>query len=103
MWDKDNQTISHLLRILRGVSVIAGGSFDSSKANEESITFNVTAKDGEEWVIVQSPFMKKNAKTIEFTQELSVNSNELNYTQTMVLDIYGRIFNHKDVNKLRKA
>jgi hypothetical protein len=103
LWDKNNQTIIHSFTIPRGVSVIAGGTFGPEKTNDELITFNVAAKEGEEWGIVQSPFMKKNAKTIEFTQELSVNLHELNYTQTMVLDIYGRIFNHKDVNKLKKV
>jgi len=103
LWDKENQTIIHSLTIPRGVSVIAGGSFDSAKANDEAITFSVAAKEGEDWGIVQAPFMKENAKTIEFTQELSVSNNELSYTQTMVLDIYGRLFNHTDGNTLKRA
>lgn len=103
LWDKENETIIHSLTIPRGVSVIAGGSFDAAKANAEIVTFNVTAKVGEGWGILQSPFMKEKAKTTEFTQELSVSGNELSYTQTMVLEIYGRIFNHTDGNKLTKV
>jgi hypothetical protein len=101
LWDKENKTIMNSLTIPRGVSVIAGGIFNASE-NVIEATFNVSAKEGEEWGIVQSPFMKNNAKTTGFMQELTVNANELSYSQTMVLDIYGRKFEHKDENCLRR-
>jgi len=103
LWDKENETIIHSLTIPRGVSVIAGGKFDANNADKDAATFNVNAKIDGEWGIVQSPFMKNNAKTIEFTQELRVNASELSYTQTMLLDIYGRSFEHTDDNVLTRV
>jgi hypothetical protein len=103
LWDKENETIIHSLTIPRGVSVIAGGKFEAKNNAASSVSFNVEAKVDGEWGIVQSPFMKNNAQTIEFTQELTVNANELRYSQTMVLDIYGRIFRHTDENSLTKV
>ena len=101
LWDKEKKTIIHSLTIPRGVSVIAGGKFEGNE--NEAGTFNVAAKIDGEWGIVQSPFMKNNAKTTEFIQELTVSNKELSYTQTMVLDIYGRKFEHKDSNILQKV
>lgn len=100
LWDKENKTIIHSLTIPRGVSVMAGGNFEET--TKGSATFNVAATINGEWGIVQSPFMKNNAKTIEFTQKLSVNANKLTYSQTMLLDIYGRKFEHKDANVLER-
>lgn len=101
LWDKENKTVIHSLTIPRGVSVIAGGKFEGNES--EAVIFNVAAKIDEEWGITQSPFMKQNAKTIEFTQELIVNASELRYSQTMLLDIYGRQFEHTDNNVLTRV
>ncbi len=103
MWDKDNQTVIHSFTIPRGVGVIAGGSFDVKKVNDANIEFNVAAEADGSWGITQSPFMNENAKTTKFTQSFVFNEEELTYTQTMVLDIYGRIFNHTDGNTLKKV
>jgi len=103
MWDQEKQTIIHSFTIPRGVGVIASGNFNAAKANDNDIAFNVSAKTGGEWGVIQSPFMQENAKTTEFTQEFSFNREELTYSQTMVLDIYGKIFNHTDGNTLRKV
>ncbi len=103
LWDKENQTIMHSFTIPRGLCVLAGGKFDAKKVNNSRITLNVAAKLGEEWGFVQSPFMRDNAKTLEFTQKMIVTKDMLSYTQTTVLDIYGRIFNHTDFNTLRKV
>jgi len=101
LWDKEKQTIMHSFTIPRAVSILAGGKFEAQN-NDNNITFNVAAKQGEDWGILQSPFMSRNAKTIEFTQKLTINEQELSYTQTTVLVIYGRTFNHTDNNTLKK-
>lgn len=103
LWDKKNETIMHSFTIPRGLCVLAGGKFDSKKVKNTRITFKVTAKEGEEWGFTQSPFMNKNAKTLEFTQKLTVTKDLLSYSQTTVLDIYGRIFNHTDFNSLKRV
>jgi hypothetical protein len=103
LWDKANETIIHSLAIPRAVSLLAGGSFDSSKANDDEVTFEVEATDGGEWGIIQSPFMNKKAKTTSFKQTLRVSENKLWYTETMMIDIYGRQATHTDENTLEKV
>ncbi len=103
LWDKANQTIINSFTIPRGLCVLAGGSLDIEKENDEQVTFNVTAKLGEEWGLTQSPFMNEKAKTLEFTQKLTVTKDTLSYSQTTVLDIYGRNFDHTDFNTLKRV
>ncbi|MEN8123657.1 MAG: heme-binding beta-barrel domain-containing protein [Bacteroidota bacterium] len=103
LWDKENKTIMNSLTIPRGLCVLAGGMFDFKKGKNSQVTFNVAAKLDEEWGITQSPFMRDNAKTLEFSQKLTVSNEVLSYSQTTVLDIYGRIFNHTDENTLKKV
>jgi hypothetical protein len=40
------------------------------------------------------------ARTVSFKQEMTVVGSEMNYSQTTVLEIYGRSFEHKDENTL---
>ena len=103
LWDKANETIMHSFTIPRGLVVLAGGKFDSSKISKPRITLNVAAKLGEEWGFTQSPFMMEKAKTLEFTQKMMVTKDVLSYSQTTVLDIYGRIMNHTDFNNLKRV
>ena len=44
--------------------------------------------------------MRDNAKTTAYKQQISVSGDQLNYSQTMSLDIYGRSFEHTDANQL---
>ncbi len=103
LWDKNKQTIMHSFTIPRGLCVLAGGKFDVKKANDVRITLEVAAKLGEEWGFVQSPFMTEKAKTLEFTQKMTVTKDVLSYSQTTVLDIYGRNFDHTDFNTLKRV
>jgi hypothetical protein len=103
LWDKENETIMHSFTIPRGLCVLAGGKFEADRVNDPDIVLKVTAKPGEEWGIVQSPFMTQKAKTLEFTMEMRVSKKELSYFQTTVLDIYGRNFNHTDENILKRV
>ncbi len=103
LWDKENQIIMHSFTIPRGMAILAGGMFENTQDSYEQVTFNVATKLGEDEGISQSPFMLDNAKTTAFSQELTVNSTELSYSQTTVLEIYGRDMNHTDVNTLQKV
>lgn len=103
LWDKENQLIMHSFTIPRGLSILAGGMFNEVNANDNKVTFNVATKLGEDEGIAQSPFMLDNAKTVEFNQKLTVNENELSYSQTTVLDIYGRMVDHTDSNTLQRV
>ncbi len=99
MWDQANDTVMHSLTIPRGMCVLAGGKF--SESERTGITFDVQASlDQQDWQLIQSPFMRDNAKMTKYSQQVVLIGNSLSYTQTMVLDIYGKIFDHSDQNKL---
>ena len=59
--------------------------------------------DDEEWQIIQSPFMKDNARTTtEFRHQVTVGNGTFAYVETMIIDIYGKTFEHTDQNKLAR-
>ncbi|RLA25040.1 MAG: hypothetical protein DRQ62_03720 [Gammaproteobacteria bacterium] len=101
MWDVDRQLVMHALTIPRGVCVLAGGSYTGSKALDGNEIIEVVAHaDNPDWSIIQSPFMQGNARTTTFSQSITVGNGKLSYTQTMMVDIYGKTFEHTDKNEL---
>ena len=95
IWDAATGTVMHSLMIPRAVTLLAGGKQTADGVLE------VAAKAGDEdWGIVQSPFMRDNARTTEFTQKIEVSEEKLSYSQTTILDIYGKVFEHTDENEL---
>ena len=129
MWDASSATVMNSLTIPRAVAVLAGGRYSASDQNQpphgasqnadetmrsevftpevtasEVITLEVKAAiDDPDWSIVQSPFMRDNAKTVAFAHKISVGGDSLSYSETTTLDIYGRIFEHTDKNELVRA
>ena len=98
MWDAKTGVVMQSLAIPRGVCLLAGG-----KAQPDQTKLEVNAAlNSEEWGILQSPFMKDKAKTVSFSHEISVDEDKLSYTETTVLEIYGKTFDHKDSNELRR-
>lgn len=103
MWDKATGTISHSLLIPRAVGVIAGG-VAKTEAGSSAVTFEVKAGlHNPDWSIVQQPFMRDKAKTVAFNAKFTVEGDVLTYTETTVLDIYGKKFQHTDGNTLRRV
>lgn len=103
MWDAEQAVIMQALTIPRGVCLIAGGTFRES-AKGGQIVLEVRARiDDANWAIVQSPFMRDNAKTVEFRHTISVSGNTLVYSEATVVDIYGRRFEHTDENTLTRG
>ncbi len=101
MWDPRNDVIMHTLVIPRGVCVIAGGNYSGRKDAQGNVHLEVAAQsDAENWKIIQSPFMRENAKTIAFRQSVTVGSGSLSYSETTVIEIYGKVFEHTDQNEL---
>ncbi len=101
MWDAAAQTIVHSLTIPRGVSVLAGGSHNGKKNSDGNYRLEVSAGcENKDWQIIQSPFMRDNARTTEFHHKIVVGNGKLSYSETMILDIYGRVFEHTDQNDL---
>ncbi|MBQ0718924.1 MAG: FABP family protein [Gammaproteobacteria bacterium] len=105
MWDAAKQTIMHSLLVPRAVGVLAGGTYKASNStNTDSVELKVAAKiDDPDWSIIQSPFMRDNAKTIAFSHQINVSANHLSYKETTVLDIYGKVFDHTDENTLNRC
>lgn len=103
MWDPQSNVIMQSFSIPRGVAVLAGGHAEPLTYGEEHI-FEVSAAVGDpDWGILQSPFMRDNAKTLSFTHKISVEGEMMKYSQTMLLDIYDKQYEHKDINRLRRS
>ncbi|WP_413699319.1 heme-binding beta-barrel domain-containing protein [Psychromonas sp. KJ10-10] len=102
LWEQGSDTVMHSLTIPRGMCVLASGPFEST---EKKSVLNVSATiEEQDWQIIQSPFMTKNAKMKSYVQQVRVTESSLIYSQTMLLDIYGKEFDHIDNSKLtRKA
>jgi len=102
MWDAREGVVMESIVIPRAVCVLAGGTWSGAPAQGSLVQLSVAAKLGDsDWGIIQSPFMRDNASTVEFRHQLSVEGKTLSYSETTVLDIYGRSFDHTDENQLR--
>jgi len=101
MWDAENKTVMHSLLIPRAVGLIAGGTYNGEKDADGRIILKVMAKLGDEnWGIIQSPFMRDKASTQSFEHELIFGNGKITYTETTMVDIYGKVFEHTDQNEL---
>ena len=101
MWDPETQTIMQSFVIPRGVCVLAGGQYNAEKNTEGHAVIKVAANiDNENWNIIQSPFMRDNARTTKFHHEITVGNGKLNYAETTIVEIYGKVFEHTDQNEL---
>jgi methylamine---glutamate N-methyltransferase subunit C len=103
MWDSQVGIVMHSLTIPRAVCVLAGGKFDASQAGASKIILAVKASlEDKDWGIIQSPFMREKARTVSFQHQITVEGNELSYSETTCLQIYGKPFDHTDTNTLHK-
>jgi len=103
MWDGEQKIIMHSLVIPRAVCVLAGGAHTGETDPDGRVVLEVAAgKDDSDWGIVQSPFMRDNARTTGFHHKLTVGEETLSYSETTIVDIYGRVFEHTDENELRR-
>ncbi len=101
IWDKDAALVIHSFVIPRAVAVIAGGRFEHTPDASGPVVLNVRAAvDETDWQIIQSPFMSRKAKTLEFRQTVTIDNGTLTYSQTTVVEIYGKRFEHTDDNEL---
>ena len=104
MWDAVAGVIMHSLNIPRAVSLLAGGKHNGEKDDDGSFVLEVSASiDDADWQIIQSPFMKKNAKTTKFSHRILLSDAMLSYNETTIVEIYGKIFEHTDENELVRS
>ena len=97
-WDAPTGLITQSFSIPRGVTVLAGGAGD-----EQGVITVRAAHDDPDWVIGQAPFMRDNARTLTFEHTVRVEADRLIYAESMLLEIYGRQFEHTDENTLSRA
>ncbi len=100
LWDAEKQSVMHSFTIPRGLALVAGGHV---KVNNDELLIEVNAgADYPQWPIAQSEFMQNNARTISFSQQLTVKGDTLHYQQMTLVDIYGKPFEHTDENSLQR-
>lgn len=102
MWDPATGQIMQSLTIPRGVSLLAGGS-STINAEGACVIEVKAAVDDPDWGIVQAPFMRDNARTVAFSHTITVSGDSLVYAESTLLDIYGRRYDHTDINRLKRA
>jgi hypothetical protein len=103
MWDAEAGVVMQSLAIPRGVCLVAGGKAETD-GETGKVILSVAAKLGDpDWGIVESPFMRDNASTLEYRHQTVIAPDRLSYDQTTVLDIYGRRFDHTDKNVLTRV
>ena len=101
IWDAENSLVMHSLTIPRAVSVLAGGKYEGETNGDGQIILNVcAARDNPDWQIIESPFMQKNARTTKFDHQIIVGNGRLSYTETTIVEIYDKVFEHTDQNEL---
>ena len=100
LWDADEQLVMFSLSIPRAVTLLAAGKFDLASINGDSALLRVESEEGSDWGVVQSPFMRDNASTKAYKMALKVDGDKMSYSQTTLLDIYGREFDHTDKSSL---
>ena len=97
-WDAQEGVVMQSVVIPRAVCVLAGGRYTGKGS---PVKLAVAAKlDDPDWGIIQSPFMRDQAKTVAFRHDLTVADGVLSYSETTSLEIYGRSFEHTDENQL---
>lgn len=101
-WDGATKTLSHSLTIPRGMAVLAGGTWQGRAGDERTIIEVEASLDHPNWTIVQSPFLAEKAKTTGFKHTITVEGDRLEYSETTVLEIYGKRFDHTDGNVLKR-
>lgn len=99
IWKPETNEIIHTLTIPRGVCVLACGKYENLE--EGGWVFDVST-DGDFPAVAESLFMNQNARTESFSMRLQLQNGELSYQMSTMLDIYGREFDHKDMNRLHK-
>ena len=103
IWDGASKTVMHSFVIPRAVSVVAGGTYNGEVDDQGRAVLELSAKLGDpDWSITQSPFMSRKASSMEFRQKVSVGEGKMTYSQTTVVDIYGKKFDHTDDNELSR-
>lgn len=103
-WDSKTGEIVQSFAIPRGVALVAGGRASTDPQNPAATIVEVKAVDGDkDWGIAQSPFMRDKARTVSFSHKITVEGDSMVYSESTLLDIYGRSYDHTDINRLKRV
>ncbi|RMF14476.1 MAG: DUF1794 domain-containing protein [Gammaproteobacteria bacterium] len=97
IWEPATGAITQTFTIPRGISVIARGTV---RQDGNTWIFEVSADASD---IGQTPFLQQNARTLRFAHTVEVTGDRMTYSETTLLDIYGRRFEHTDGDTLTRA
>ena len=99
IWNRETGQVIQTLTIPRGVTLLAGGT--ATVENGKTV-FEVSAKAGNpDFNIIETNFMHMKARTLAFTHHLEVEGDRMSYSETTLLDIYGKQnYEHTDDNVL---
>lgn len=102
LWNPVSGEVIQTLTIPRGVTLLAGGK---ASVEDDKTVFEVSATAGNpDWDIIETTFMHKKARTKAFTHRLEVSGDRMSYSETTLLDIYGkRDYQHTDDNTLTRV
>jgi len=103
MWDAKQKIVMHSFVIPRGICVLAGGVYNKENDKGDVVSIDVKAAiDDKSWGIIQSPFMQEKARTTAFSHNVKVSKTHLSYSETTIIDIYGKTVEHTDNNELTR-
>lgn len=103
-WDSNTGEIVQSFAIPRGVALVAGGKASADPQNPAATVVEVKAVDGDkDWGIAQAPFMRDKARTVSFSHKITVEGDAMVYSESTLLDIYGRSYDHTDINRLKRV
>lgn len=102
LWDEANSTLTETFTIPRAVAVVASGVLAAPEDLADELVFEVSTAASDS--IAQPTFMLANAKTTGFSHVMTVKGDRLSYSQTTLLDIYGKTnYGHTDNNVLQRV
>ena len=101
LWDPATDTVIQTLSIPRAVTLLAGGS--ASRSGDETVLEVAASAADSQWSIIQAPFMQSKATTTAYRHRMSVNGDNISYSQITMLHIYGKHdYQHTDENSLTR-
>ncbi len=100
IWEAEASRVMQTLTIPRGVALVAGGGASEAGGG---VLIEVHAASGDpDWPVAQSPFMRDRARVVRFDHRIQVAGDELRYSETTIVDIYGVEHTHTDENVLTR-
>ncbi|GAB4141056.1 MAG: hypothetical protein Fur0037_07730 [Planctomycetota bacterium] len=99
LYEKATGKVVQVLAIPRGLALIAEGT---ARESGGGLVLEVRAALEGPGRISQTPFLLDRARTLAFAHRIEVRKDQMTYSETTDLEIYGKSFRHTDENALKK-